>query len=374
MEKRPVLLGISSAIQTVKAEIELAARSDAKVLITGESGVGKEVVARLIHEDSRRRANPLVTINCAGFPDSLLESELFGHVKGSFTDAHRDKKGWLEAAHGGTIFMDEVGEMSLRMQALLLRFLETGEIQRVGSDRALPPLNVRVIAATHRPLLEHVQQKTFRDDLFYRLNVIHIEVPPLRNRTEDIPVLLRHFLAGFAATHGTPAPEVTTAALQRMLEYSWPGNVRELRNVAERLVLRATNGRIDVDMLPAEVLNGGGGTAAAKPSASVPASASPVNHLFDRLMRNRASFWSEVYEPFMARDLTREDLRALVRLGLEQTRGNYKMLVRAFNMPAEDYKRFLMVLRRHECHVSFQSFRVMRPETYEAVGLTAQCA
>ena len=176
MTKAMTLVGVSAAIRSVEEEIDHAARCDAKVLITGESGVGKEIVARLIHDGSARSRGPLITINCAGFPDSLLESELFGHVKGSFTDAHRDKRGWLEAANGGTIFMDEVGEMSLRMQALLLRFLETGEIQRVGSDRRLPPVDVRVITATHRRLVEHIADKTFREDLYYRLNVVHIEV------------------------------------------------------------------------------------------------------------------------------------------------------------------------------------------------------
>src|SRR5262245_39565851 len=201
MKKPVMMVGVSAAIRSVEKEIEHAARSDAKVLITGESGVGKEIVARLIHERSSRGNGPLVTINCAGFPDSLLESELFGHVKGSFTDAHRDKRGWLEAAHGGTILMDEVGEMSLRMQALLLRFLETGEIQRVGSDRRLPTLDVRVITATHRRLVDHIADKTFREDLYYRLNVVHIAVPPLRDRREDIVLLLNHFLSLFSETH-----------------------------------------------------------------------------------------------------------------------------------------------------------------------------
>src|SRR6187549_691943 len=176
MDRSIQMIGESPAIKNVAEEVQYAARSDAKVLITGESGVGKEIVARQIHRQSRRATGPLITINCAGFPDSLLETEMFGHVKGSFTDAHRDKRGWLEMAHGGTIFMDEVGEMSLRMQALLLRFLETGEIQRVGSDRHQAPLNVRVITATHRRLLARVADKTFREDLYYRLNVIHIEV------------------------------------------------------------------------------------------------------------------------------------------------------------------------------------------------------
>src|SRR6476646_1824904 len=156
MKTAVTMVGISAAIQGVEDEIEHAARGDAKVLITGESGVGKEIVARLIHGRSSRNRGPLVTINCAGVPDSLLESELFGHVKGSFTDAYRDKKGWLEGAQGGTVFMDEVGEMSLRMQAMLLRFLETGEIQRVGSDRRLPPVDVRVITATNRRLVDNI--------------------------------------------------------------------------------------------------------------------------------------------------------------------------------------------------------------------------
>ncbi len=300
------MVGISAAIQGVEDEIEHAARCDAKVLITGESGVGKEIVARLIHGRSNRNRGPLVTINCAGIPDSLLESELFGHVKGSFTDAHRDKRGWLESAHGGTIFMDEVGEMSLRMQASLLRFLETGEIQRVGSDRKLPPVDVRVVTATHRRLLDNIVDKTFREDLYYRLNVVHIEVPPLRDRREDIPVLLNHFLHGFAEAYQIVAPEVVADASECLTAYHWPGNVRELRNVAERLILRAREGKITLDALPAEV------TRDRKPRETVAVGAVATSNsqmLFDRMFSNGASFWSEVYEPFMARDLTRNDVR-----------------------------------------------------------------
>src|SRR5687767_11483143 len=247
------MLGVSAAIRAVEEEVEHAARSGAKVLITGESGVGKEVVARLIHDRGARRSAPLVTINCAGIPDSLLESEMFGHVRGSFTDAHRDRAGYLERADGGTIFMDEIGEMSLRMQALLLRFLETGEIQRVGSDSRLPKLNVRVITATHRHLLEAIADKSFREDLYYRLNVVHIEVPPLRERRDDVPVLMDHFLRIFADAHRCPTPELTAEALSLLTEYNWPGNVRELKNVTERLVLKGRAGRIDVAALPIEV-------------------------------------------------------------------------------------------------------------------------
>src|SRR5215475_9186098 len=193
METLPTLVGNSPAMREIEDEIICASRSNAKILITGESGVGKEVVARLIHQRSERSRSPLVTINCAGVPDTLLESELFGQMRGAFTDAYRDKRGWLDQAHGGTIFMDEVGEMSLRMQALLLRFLENGEIQSVGSDAPQARVDVRVIAATNRNLAEMVAAGTFREDLLYRLRVIHLQVPALRERPEDIRALAQHF-------------------------------------------------------------------------------------------------------------------------------------------------------------------------------------
>jgi len=360
------MLGASAAIRGVEEEVEYAARSGAKILITGESGVGKEVVARLIHDRGTRRHAPLVTINCAGIPDSLMESELFGHVKGSFTDAHRDKTGYLERAHGGTIFMDEIGEMSLRMQALLLRFLETGEIQRVGSDRRVPALDVRVIAATHRRLINMVAEKSFREDLYYRLNVIHIDVPPLRERREDVLLLMRYFLQHFAETHSVPMPEISAAAITALTQYHWPGNVREVRNVAERLVLRSAGNRIDVDALPREVVKDV--RTPAPGSVAVTTGPSHAQQMFERIVSGGTSFWSVAYEPFMARDLTRTDIRELIRLGLEHTRGNYKLLVTTFNMGPGEYKKFLNFLRKYQCHVPFQSFRMAHahiPESKE---------
>ena len=390
LDKSTVMLGTSAAMRAIEREIDVAGACSAKVLITGESGVGKELVARLIHEGGARRASKFVAINCAGLPDSLLESELFGHVRGSFTGAYRDKKGWLEMAHGGTIFLDEVGEMSLRMQAMLLRFLETGEIQRVGSDRALPPLDVRVIAATHRNLAECVKERTFREDLYYRLNVVHIEVPPLRDRRGDIPVLLKHFLSMFSAAHRLPMPDVAPDAMQRLASYDWPGNVRELKNVAERLVVGSRSGRIETTSLPSDVSSRGTQGDASRPdvalttSSPMTASASSIplaspassslQHRLDRLMKDRVSFWSEVHEPFMNHDITREDVRQLVREGLAHTRGNYKMLVRAFNMEPRDYKRFLSFLRTYECHVSFRPFRMMGSECTEQANAPLACA
>jgi transcriptional regulator with PAS, ATPase and Fis domain len=359
------LVGASSALCEIEQEIECAARSDAKILITGESGVGKDIVARLIHQRSRRQG-PFVTINCAGVPDSLLESELFGHVRGSFTGAYRDKRGWLDQAQDGTIFLDEVGEMTLRMQALLLRFLENGEIQRVGSDRVQTAANVRVITATNRNLVERVSAAEFREDLYYRMNVIHIVIPPLRERPEDVAPLITHFLETFSTAHRVARPVLAEPAMAKLTAYPWPGNVRELRNIVERLVVRNRAGLITPADLPREVSN----TAAPRPQVAGPEPSlrrSNADLLYERMVDGGESFWTVVYSPFMSRDLTREDLRTLVARGLEKTRGSYKGLVGLFNLSAQDYKRFLNFLRKYECRLPFQGFRTV-PSSSRAGG------
>jgi DNA-binding NtrC family response regulator len=345
------LIGNSADIKSIREQIAIASNSDAKVLITGESGVGKEIVAQSIHHQSRRRSASLISINCGGVPDSLLASELFGHVRGSFTDAYRDHQGWLEQAHRGTIFMDEVGEMSLQMQSALLRFLENGEIQRVGSDRRVTALDVRVIAATSRRLAERIAANEFREDLFYRLNVIHIEIPPLRERREDVPVLLAHFLQLFSAAHGVPCPRLSSEAATHLTAAAWPGNVRQLRNVAERLVVRNQGGLITAADLPRDVLS--------FPIKLVPA-AQPCRGvpevLFDRMVNNGETFWTAVHDPFMERDLTRNDVRAVVRQALTLTGGSYKGVARLFNVSG-DYKRLLNFLRKYDCHLAVYEFR-----------------
>jgi transcriptional regulator with PAS, ATPase and Fis domain len=358
------LTGKSPKIQALQEDIELAARSDAKVLITGESGTGKEVAARLIHSSSLRRARPLVAINCAGIPETLLESELFGHERGSFTGAVRDRGGLLEAGNRGTAFLDEVGEMSLRMQGTLLRFLETGEIQRVGSDRKQTPIDVRIIAATNRNLLDRVATSDFRLDLYYRLNVIHLTTPALRERPEDIQPLLDRFIDQYCRSYRMDAPQFSHEALEALRSYDWPGNVRELKNVAERLVITRAGKRIGVSDLLF-----GGASSAVRPAAAVSMSPAPqqqstlapvenrVEALVSRMFTGGESFWSVVYEPFMARDLTRDDVRGVIRRGLEDSRGSYKVLMRSFNLEERDYKRVLNFLRKHECHVAFQPYR-----------------
>jgi two-component system response regulator HydG len=351
------LIGASAAVLALQEEIHYASRCDAKVLITGESGAGKEIVARLIHDGSTRRRSPLVTVNCAALSETLLETELFGHVRGSFTGAYRDRLGVFEQAHRGTVFMDEVGETTPRMQGLLLRFLETGEIQRVGSDQIQSRVDVRVIAATNRNLLENVASKTFREDLYYRLNVIHLRVPPLRDRKEDVPLLLSYFLETFARQYGVNTPRISAAALDTLVEHPWPGNVRELKNVVERIVIRHQSGEVDRADLPLEVLRSMPAATAAPQQAAAKPSRPMPEVLFDQMVSGRQSFWSVVYAPFISRDLTRDDLRAIIRKGLEQTSGNYRVLVELFNMPQDDYKRFLGFLRKYQCHVPFQEFR-----------------
>jgi len=354
------LIGRSEGIELTRADIDCAARSDAKVLITGETGVGKEVVARLIHQRSMRASAPLVTVNCAGLPDSLLESELFGHVRGSFTGAYRDKPGLLEMAPNGTVFLDEVGEMSTRMQVVLLRFLETGEIQRIGSNRSHTRVNVRLITATNRDLQSHIASGAFREDLYFRLNVIRLVIPPLRERRGDIPLLVEHFMDVFSRQHNVPRPEVTEPAMDALVAHRWPGNIREVKNVIERLTLKATGQPIRPSDLPSDVF-------ATSPAAVVAgientdgseSRKSVVERLAAGIFEHGESFWTAVYPEFMSRDLTRDDLRKLVQMGLERSNGNYRLLVQLFNMPPDDYKGFLSFLRKHNCHLPFQRFRV----------------
>jgi len=355
------LLGRSDAVQTILADIDCAARSGAKVLITGETGVGKEVVARLIHQRSARAAGRLVTVNCAGLPDSLLESELFGHVRGAFTGAYRDKPGLLEMAPNGTVFLDEVGEMSTRMQVVLLRFLETGEIQRVGADRSHIRVNVRLVTATNRDLSKEIAAGNFREDLFFRLNVIRMHLPPLRERIEDVPLLFDHYLDFYCQQHRVARPPVSPAALEALMAYRWPGNIRELRNVAERLALKSSGQVLRPADLPTELINPASRLDAVSGEAPAPAPAvsSQVEELTSRMLHHGESFWSAVHPMFMARDLTRDDLRRIVEIGLENTNGNYRLLVALYNMPNEDYKRFLGFLRKHNCHLPFQRFRTI---------------
>jgi transcriptional regulator with GAF, ATPase, and Fis domain len=241
------LIGRSAALGQVNNQIDLVAPTNASVLILGETGTGKELVAREIHRRSRRAERPLISVNCASIPHELYESEFFGHVKGAFTGAIRDRAGRFETADGGTLFLDEIGEVPLDVQGKLLRALQEKSFERVGEDRTRQA-NVRIVAATNRDLRKEVAAGRFREDLYYRLNVFPIHIAPPRERTDDIPLLAQHFIALSAKDMRCPRPRLTRAALARFLAYDWPDNIRELRNVIERGVIIARGGNLDVDL------------------------------------------------------------------------------------------------------------------------------
>ena len=344
--RRPSITTRSTELSALVALARRAAASDAKVLITGESGVGKELFAMEIHHCSSRADGPLVVVNCGGLTESLLESELFGHEKGSLTGAYRDKRGKLELADRGTLFLDEIGEMSLRMQALLLRFLETGELQRVGTTERLRKVDVRIVAATNRVLPERVAAGEFREDLLYRLRVVQLHIPPLRDRAADIRPLVEEF----AGRRAQPV-RFTEEALCLLERYRWPGNVRELQNVVEQAVWRSGEVEIRPEHLPEYVRMPDSLVARPERRRQV------ADELYEALTNGVYSFWTHIHPLFLARDITRHDIRQVVRRGLQTTRGSYRGLLPLFHMDSGDYQRFYNFLSAHECQVDYREFR-----------------
>src|SRR5215470_4538035 len=350
------LLGGSRTMVSLRQDIERAARCMAKVLITGETGAGKEVVARCIHHQGARSRRPFAAVNCSGITETLLESELFGHIRGSFTDAHRDSAGLIRQAQGGTLFLDELGEMSLRMQAMLLRFADTGEMQPVGALGVMQACDVRLITATNRDLRGLIEAGAFRQDLFYRVNVIAISVPPLRNHAEDVPDLLEHYLQRASSSHGMSRPEIDASALDVLIAYSWPGNVRELRNVAERLVLEDFQRPVTADDLRFSST-----TQEHAEIATATADSSRTAPLWEQFEAGK-NFWTVVYQPFKHRELTRRDVTELIHDGLSKTAGSYRNLLVLFNLPAADYKRFHAFLRQQNCNLDVRRYRRLADE------------
>jgi transcriptional regulator with PAS, ATPase and Fis domain len=344
----PRLVDASRAMRQVRVLAARAAAGDAKVLITGESGVGKDVVAQYIHAHSARDRRPFVAVNCAAIAETLLETELFGHARGSFTGAYRDRTGRLEAAHHGTVFLDEIGEMSLQMQAHLLRFLESGEIQPVGSEGMPVRIDVRIISATNRDLDNLVAAGGFRSDLLYRIKVIHIHVPPLRERKEDL-----HTLIEWAAARTGRPIRFTNAAMQALGRYRWPGNVRELQNVIEQAAWMSESMEVDASDFPDAVRF-------ASSDGLLPRRERRrrlADDLYGTLVDGHYTFWGHIHPLLLKRDITRHDLRQLVGLGLATTRGNYRAMLKLFGMPESDYKRFMNFLAAHECTVDFREYR-----------------
>jgi len=350
VEREPHIVAESPAMRRVLDLAERVAPRAVKVLITGESGVGKDLVARYIHHHSRRISRPFVAVNCAAMSETLLESELFGHVRGSFTGAHKDKLGKLQVANGGTLFLDEVGEMSPRMQALLLRALETGEIQPVGSEVIRTVVDVRVIAATNRDLTVLVAKGAFRQDLLYRIRVAHLEVPPLRERPEDLRALIEE-----AIERSGRHVQLTVAAQLALERHRWPGNVRELQNVLEQIIWTSPSDVLDVQDLPASV-----GAPSTFGSGITAMGGDVAEELFYGLVDRRYSFWEDIHVSFLNRDITRQDLREVVRRGLATAQGNYHALLELFGLPETDYKKLLNFLAAHDCSVDSLDFRPSR--------------
>jgi sigma-54 specific flagellar transcriptional regulator A len=251
-EKSDGIIGQNPKMQQIFRLVKRVAQSDSTVIINGESGSGKGLIARAIHRNSQRKDKPFITINCGAIPENLLESELFGHVKGAFTGATTSKTGKFELAKGGTVFLDEIGDMSPSLQVKILRVLEEKEFEQVGGVKTLSA-DVRILAATHRNLETLVSEKTFREDLYYRLNVIPVKVPSLRERRSDIPLLVSHFLAEFNEKNAGVVQEISTEAMHILKQHSWPGNVRELKNMVERFVVLKGEGVIDPQDLPAGI-------------------------------------------------------------------------------------------------------------------------
>jgi DNA-binding NtrC family response regulator len=285
------LVGTSRAMRTLYRTIELLASSDASAIITGESGTGKEVVARTVHELSSRRGGPFVAVNAAAIPEGLIESEVFGHEQGAFTGAVRARPGCFELANGGTLFLDEIGEMPLTLQPKLLRILEERRARRLGGSKEFV-FDVRVLAATNRPTAAAVREGVLREDLFYRLNVFELALPPLRERTDDIPLLAQHFVSDFSRKHRMEVEGVREGAVRMLKAYPWPGNVRELRNVIERAVILARSGWIETHHLPPylQSLKGGGTSTIRLPAGASLAEAERVLilHTLERVSNNKA--------------------------------------------------------------------------------------
>jgi len=322
----PEIIGKSKAAMEIRAFILKAARSDYPVLLCGETGVGKEVVASNIHHLSKRKSGPFMPVNCAGIPPYLIESELFGHRKGSFTDAKEDRTGLIEAAYGGTIFLDEIAESSLGLQAKLLRTIERQEVRRVG-ESFQRKVEVRFIFATNRKLEKEIKKGNFRLDFYFRINILKLDIPPLRERREDIPLFIENLIRE-ANIELKENKRMSRAGLEKLLGYSFPGNIRELENILKRAFVLSGKKEIRPEDIVFE---------------SSQEEEEVVMRLYREMVSKGKSFWEVVHVPFLQRDLNRRQVKALLSFGLNETKGSYKKLLSLFHAgdSEKDYKKWI---------------------------------
>ncbi len=352
-EQRPLIHSPFGPMSEVLAAADQVAKTTTRVLITGESGVGKELLALYLHAKSKRREEHFEAVNCAGVTESILQAEMFGHKRGAFTGAVKDRKGRIELADKGTLFLDEIGDMTPNMQAALLRFMETGILEKVGDDDAHKiPVDVRIIAATNRNLEKEAENGSFRPDLLYRLEVFPINIPPLRERKDDIAVLIKYFLPLISSRLSMPEPDLSGEAHDALMGYYWPGNVRELQNLIERLTICYAGKTVGVEHLPSKITSTDDGQMDARdPDYYV------ANRLYKQMLHDGSTFWKVVYEPYMNRDLTSAQVRAVVKKGLVRTSGNYRQVAELFNLEPAEYKKLLNFLRKHNCQEDFKVHR-----------------
>ncbi|MCP2520990.1 sigma-54 dependent transcriptional regulator [Candidatus Aminicenantes bacterium AC-708-M15] len=332
------LIGKSKIIEEIKKFIKKASYSPHCALISGETGVGKDLIAKLIHKLSKR-AGEFVTVDSSSIPENLIESELFGYRKGSFTDAKEDKAGLIECADRGTLFFDEIADLPLHLQPKLLRVIEEKEIRRLG-DTCSRKIDVRYIFATNKDLKKEVKERRFRKDLFFRIKVLSLHVPPLRERREDIPELIEYFLERENRENNT-IKRVSKEALSKLLKYHFPGNIRELENIIRRAHIICEGEVIRVKDIELEE----------ELEESVFKKKTEDNiseRLFKEMIERGKSYRKVVHEPFMARELNRREVKGIIELGLKETNGSYKKLLEIFNIREEEYKRFLNILRIHK--------------------------
>ena len=336
------IVGVSREIEEVCAQIEIAAGNPATVLIEGESGTGKELVARAIHDHSARRAGPMVTVDCGSIPETLIESEMFGSRRGSFTGATAERRGLIESAHRGTLFLDEIANTSPALQAKLLRVLQEKEVRRLGETKGRA-VDIRLLAATNANLERLAEQGQFRQDLYFRLKVLYIQIPPLRERRKDIPEIARAFLRQLTQANATNK-RFGRGILDRIAAGHYPGNVRELQNLVERAYFSATAGdtikKVSIEVVPARRKD-----------------SNEVQAWFKDLTEGRKDFWVDIHARYKQRDISREQVIALMGLGLKETRGSYKSVGELFHVQESDYRRFMDFLRRNKCQPDFRPYR-----------------
>lgn len=336
------MIGRSASLSAAQEKLFRFARIDRPVLLTGESGVGKELFARSLYALSARRGRPFLSINCAQYQnDDLLVSEIFGHTKGSFTGATSDHSGLFEVVDGGVLFLDEVGELSSRAQAMLLRALSEGEIKPLGGNQ-IRRVNVRIIAATNRPLRQMIAQGTFREDLYYRLRYLHVHVPPIRERENDWHLLVNYFLSRSNATQ-IATKQFSSSAWSLLSSYAWPGNVREIQSVVDVGYCLSDGASIEPRYI-CEALEDSVTTPEKRAEDSVSGIATS---LYAHMLEDGEDFWRVVREPFMDRELNRSQVRAIVRCGLRDANGSYKRMLDIFRVDQTDYLKFMDFLRHH---------------------------